>query len=58
MDLEIEKRYAFQQGAQQKAIETAINMLKKKYPIADIAEITGFSADKVLELQDQLTEKA
>ena len=57
MDLEIEKRYAFQQGAQQKAIETATNMLKKEYPVDEIAELTGLPVQKVLELQQQFSKK-
>ncbi|MCR4901048.1 MAG: PD-(D/E)XK nuclease family transposase [Treponema sp.] len=42
---------ALKQGMQQKAEETAINMLKKSYPAADISEITGLPLEKVLELQ-------
>ena len=47
-----------QQGSQQQAIETAIKMLKKEYPINDISELTSLSPEKILELQEQLTEKA
>ena len=39
------------EGAQQKAVETARNMLKKNYPTSDIAEITGLPLEQVLELQ-------
>ncbi len=39
------------EGAQQKAIETALNMLKKEYPVNDISEITNLSVDKILELK-------
>ncbi len=47
-----------EQGAQQQATETAINMLKKEtYPVKEIAELTGLSVEKVLELQQQLKEK-
>ena len=42
-----------QQGAQQKAVETAINMLKREYPVKDISEITNLPAEKILELQKQ-----
>lgn len=45
-----------EQGAHKKAIEDATNMLKKKYPVEDIADITGLSVEKVLELQQQLPE--
>ena len=51
-------KQGIQQGAQQQAIETAINMLKKEtYPVKEIAELTGLSVEKVLELQQQLKEK-
>ena len=46
------------QGATTKAIETAINMLKKEYPISEISELTNLTTEKVLELQEQLTVKA
>ena len=42
-------------GAQKKALETATNMIRKKYPISDISEITGLPPEKVLELQEQIT---
>ena len=62
MDWEIEKAYSFdagkKEGAQEKAIETATNMLKKKYPTSDISEITGLSLEQVLELQKQITVQA
>ena len=45
-----------QQGSQQQAIKTAIKMLKKEYPINDISELTSLSPEKILELQEQLTE--
>ena len=45
-------QHGIQQGAQQQAIDTAINMLKKqKYPVEEIAELTGLPQQKVLELQ-------
>lgn len=43
-------------GAQKKALETATNMIRKKYPISDISEITGLPPEKVLELQEQITQ--
>ena len=43
------------QGARQKAIEDAINMLKKKYPDKDISEITSLPLEKILELKQQIT---
>ncbi len=47
-----------QQGAQKKAIETANNMLKKKYSVSDISEITGLSLESVIELQKELPTQA
>ena len=52
------KEEGFAEGIQQKAMETAIAMLKKRYPLSDILEITGLTKEKVLELQEQITEKA
>lgn len=40
-------------GIQQKAVETAINMLKREYPVKDISEITNLPVEKILELQKQ-----
>lgn len=47
-----------QQGAQQKAVETATNMLRKKYPVTEISEMTGLSQEQILELQMQVTVQA
>ena len=44
------------EGARQKAVETARNMLKKNYKIPDIAEITGLSLEQVLDLQKELAD--
>ena len=44
-------KQGIQQGARQKAEETAINMLKKHYPIKDIAELTGLTEERIQELQ-------
>ncbi len=44
-------------GIQQKAVETAINMLKREYPVKDISEITNLPAEKILELQKQSVSK-
>ncbi len=41
-------------GRQEKAIETAKNMLKKKYPESDISEITGLPLNQINELKKQL----
>ena len=45
-----EKR-GHEQGERKKAEEDATNMIKKKYPAADIAEITGLSLAEVETLQ-------
>ncbi|SFI99091.1 hypothetical protein SAMN04487775_11039 [Treponema bryantii] len=47
-----------QDGRTEKAIETAVNMLKKNYPTSDISEITGLPLEKVLELQKESTVQA
>ena len=57
-DFENGKEAGIAVGIQQKAVEAAINMLKKKYPISDIEEITGLSAEKVTELKKQITVNA
>ncbi len=38
-------------------METAIKMLKMKYPLKDISEITGLPQEKILELQKTKTKK-
>ena len=43
-----------EEGMQQKAVEAALNMLKKKYPATDISEITGLTLEQVRELQNKL----
>ncbi len=44
---------AFKQGAEQQAIETATRLLKKNVPVDDIAEYTGLTVEKILELKNQ-----
>ena len=48
-------KIGIQQGERKKAEETATNMIKKKYPAADISEITGLSLAEVEELQKKLS---
>ncbi len=61
-DIAVKQREAreegIQQGAQQKAIETALKALEIRLPPEQISQITGLSKEKVLELQEQLTIKA
>ena len=45
-------------GEQQKAVETATNMLRKEYPVTEISEMTGLPQDQILELQKKITVKA
>ena len=52
------KEAGLQEGAQNKAVEAATNMLKKKYPTSDICEITGLPLEKVLELQKEIAVQA
>lgn len=47
------RREGVNDGVQQKAIETASAMLKKKYPINDISEITGLSIEDIQKLENQ-----
>ena len=46
------------EGRSEAIIETAENMLNKKYPLEDIAEITGLSLEKIQELASQMTQEA
>ena len=59
MTLQRLKNYAFDEGkkagleagVQQQAIATAKKMLIKKYPIADISEMTGLSVESIQNLK-------
>ena len=44
----------FIKGQQQKAVESAKNLLKKNIPIETIAECIGLSVEQVIELQKQI----
>lgn len=57
MTWERQRAYDFEAGAQQKAVETAENMMKKNYPVDDICEITGLSLEQVLEIKEKITVK-
>ena len=46
-------KQGIEQGALQQAIETAARMLKKNVPVDDIAEYTGLTVEKILELKNQ-----
>ena len=45
-------KQGIEQGALQQAIETAARMLKKNVPVDDIAEYTGLTVEKILELKN------
>ena len=61
-DIKVQRREAFRlgkeegisEGAEQKAIETARNLLKYGDPIEKISVITGLSLDKVQQLQEEI----
>ena len=53
-----QRNYDIAEGRLQQAIKTAENMLNKKYPLEDIAEITGLPLEKILELASQMTQEA
>ena len=46
------------EGARQKAVEDATNLLKKKIPVETISECIGLPLEQVLELQKQITVQA
>ena len=50
-DYDLDMKVKAEEAREEKAIETASNMLKKKYPTSDISEITGLPLEKILELQ-------
>ena len=45
-------------GRQEQALETAANMLRKKYPVTEISELTGLPQEQILELQKKVTVQA
>ena len=57
-DIAVKQREAREEGAHQKAIETALKALEIRLPPEQISQITGLSKEKVLELQEQLAVKA
>ena len=50
----VSHRNGVREGREEKAVETAINMLKKKYPPTEISEITDLPVEKILELQKSI----
>ena len=55
-DIRVQRREAFEDGVEQKAIETAKNALKNNIPVEMVVKITGLTENKVLELQKEIGE--
>ena len=55
-DIRVQRREAFEDGAEQKAIETANEALKNNIPVEMVVKITGLTENKVLELQKEIGE--
>ena len=51
------KKQAYKEGAEQKAIETAKNLISKEIALEVIAECTGLSLEEVQNLQNELVTK-
>ena len=55
-DIRVQRREAFEdgvaEGAEQKAIETAKNLINKNIPLETIAECTGLTLEKIKELEN------
>ena len=59
LDMQVKQEEAFQQGAQQQAIEAAINLLRMEILSPEqIAQAQDLPLEKVLELQKSLATKA
>ena len=46
-DIAVQRQEAYEDGAQQKAIETAKNALKMDLPIKQISTLTGLSIEEI-----------
>ena len=53
-DIEVQREEAREEGAEQKAIEAAQNLLREGDSLEKIARCTGLPLEKVLELQKEL----
>ena len=59
LDMQVKAEEAYEKGAQQKAVEAAINLLKmNKLSPEEIAQVQGLTLEQVLELQKTITVKA
>ena len=54
-DIRVQRREAFEDGAEQKAIETANEALKMNFSIEQIAKLTGLSEEKILQLSKEIS---
>ncbi|MBO4533577.1 MAG: hypothetical protein J5726_07780 [Treponema sp.] len=57
-DIAVKKQEAFEDGQMQKAIDSAINLLKEGDSPEKISRCIGLPLEKVLELQEQIKQKA
>ena len=57
-DYELDMQTKAEEACQEKAEESASKMLIKKYPLADITDITGLPLEQVLELQKKIMVEA
>jgi len=53
MDIAVKKQEAFEDGQQQKAVESAKNFLKEKISPEVIARCTGLPLEEVLKLKEE-----
>ena len=54
-DIRVQRREAFEDGAEQKAIETANEALKMNLSFEQIAKLTGLSEEKILQLSKEIS---
>ena len=54
-DIRVQRREAFEDGAEQKAIETAKEALKMNLSFEQIAKLTGLSEEKILQLSKEIS---
>lgn len=54
-DIRVQRREAFEDGVEQKAIETANEALKMNLSIEQIAKLTGLSEEKILQLSKEIS---
>ena len=54
-DIRVQRREAFEDGVEQKAIETANEALKMNLSIEQIAKLTGLSEEKILQLSKKIS---